>query len=142
VGKATFHLSAVPSGRFAQKRAHGLHGAPAPSASRRLAGVPLPAAAVSVILPKFSPRYCGPKPVMLITGVITPRPSTWARAVVGAPATTKCADMSTHGGILDRIGAGGAHHIIGKFKPLVLGEIRAAGDTDIALSCDPAVKIA
>jgi hypothetical protein len=32
------------------------------------------------------------------------------------------------GGILDRIGAGGAHHIIGKFKPMVLGEIHAAGD--------------
>jgi L-ascorbate oxidase len=30
-----------------------------------------------------------------------------------------------------RIGAGGAHHIVGKFKPLVLGEIHAAGDTGI-----------
>src|SRR5580698_202179 len=38
-------------------------------------------------------------------------------------------DWPEHGGILDRIGAGGAHHIIGKFKPLVLGEIHAAGDT-------------
>jgi hypothetical protein len=28
-----------------------------------------------------------------------------------------------------KIGAGGAHHIVGKFKPLVLGEIHAAGDT-------------
>src|SRR6202050_3105881 len=37
-------------------------------------------------------------------------------------------DWPEHGGILDRIGAGGAHHIIGKFKPLVLGEIHAAGD--------------
>src|ERR1700692_1504846 len=26
-------------------------------------------------------------------------------------------DWPEHGGILDRIGAGGAHHIIGKFKP-------------------------
>src|SRR5580700_1229940 len=32
-------------------------------------------------------------------------------------------DWPEHGGILNRIGAGGAHHIIGKFKPLVLGEI-------------------
>src|ERR1700683_5099226 len=38
-------------------------------------------------------------------------------------------DWHEHGGILNRIGAGGAHHIIGKFKPLVLGEIHAAGDT-------------
>jgi ABC transporter substrate binding protein len=38
-------------------------------------------------------------------------------------------DWPEHGGILDRIGAGGAHHIVGKFKPLVLGEIHAAGDT-------------
>src|SRR5450755_1172357 len=38
-------------------------------------------------------------------------------------------DWPEHGGILNRIGAGGAHHIIGKFKPLVLGEIHAAGDT-------------
>src|SRR6202049_1756820 len=38
-------------------------------------------------------------------------------------------DWPEHGGILDRIGAGGAHHIIGKFKPLVLGEIHAAGDS-------------
>src|SRR5271154_3695193 len=38
-------------------------------------------------------------------------------------------DWPEHGGILDRIGAGGGHHIIGKFKPLVLGEIHAAGDT-------------
>jgi hypothetical protein len=38
-------------------------------------------------------------------------------------------DWPEHGGILDRIGAGGAHHIIGKFKLLVLGEIHAAGDT-------------
>jgi hypothetical protein len=37
-------------------------------------------------------------------------------------------DWPEHGGILDRIGAGGAHHIVGKFKPLVLGEIHAAGD--------------
>jgi hypothetical protein len=37
-------------------------------------------------------------------------------------------DWPEHGGILNRIGAGGAHHIIGKFKPLVLGEIHAAGD--------------
>src|SRR5580693_2218170 len=31
-------------------------------------------------------------------------------------------DWPEHGGILNRIGSGGAHHIIGKFKPLVLGE--------------------
>ena len=37
-------------------------------------------------------------------------------------------DWPEHGGILDRIGAGGARHIIGKFKPVVLGEIHAAGD--------------
>jgi hypothetical protein len=37
-------------------------------------------------------------------------------------------DWTEHGGILDRIGAGGARHIIGKFKPLVLGEIHGAGD--------------
>jgi hypothetical protein len=37
-------------------------------------------------------------------------------------------DWPEHGGILDRIGAGGAHHIVGKFKPLVLGAIHAAGD--------------
>jgi hypothetical protein len=37
-------------------------------------------------------------------------------------------DWPEHGGILDRIGAGGAHHIAGKFKPLVLSEIHAAGD--------------
>src|SRR5580698_8334726 len=42
-------------------------------------------------------------------------------------------DWPEHGGILNRIGAGGAHHIIGKFKPLVLGEIHAAGDTIAAL---------
>src|ERR1700692_3600894 len=40
-------------------------------------------------------------------------------------------DWPEHGGILNRIGAGGAHHIIGKFKPLGLGEIHAAGDTAI-----------
>jgi hypothetical protein len=39
-------------------------------------------------------------------------------------------DWPEHGGILDRIGAGGAHHIVGKFKPLVLGAIHAAGDTN------------
>src|SRR5712691_11075850 len=38
-------------------------------------------------------------------------------------------DWPEHGGILDRIGAGGARHIKGKFKPVVLGEIHAAGDT-------------
>src|SRR5271154_4063781 len=38
-------------------------------------------------------------------------------------------DWPEHGGILDRIGAGGAHHIIGKFIPFGLGEIHAAGDT-------------
>src|SRR5882672_1106124 len=37
-------------------------------------------------------------------------------------------DWPEHGGILDRIGAGGACHIIGKFKPVALGEIHAAGD--------------
>src|SRR5271169_5057582 len=37
-------------------------------------------------------------------------------------------DWPEHGGILDRIGAGGAHHIIGKFIPFGLGEIHAAGD--------------
>src|SRR6266446_2803873 len=37
-------------------------------------------------------------------------------------------DWPEHGGILDRIGAGGARHIKGKFKPVVLGEIHAAGD--------------
>src|SRR5580704_6059020 len=40
-------------------------------------------------------------------------------------------DWPEHGGILDRIGAGGAHHIIWKFKPLVLGEIHAAGDSEL-----------
>src|SRR5258707_13762225 len=39
-------------------------------------------------------------------------------------------DWPEHGGTLDRIGAGGAHHIAGKFKPLVLGEIHAAGDSN------------
>jgi hypothetical protein len=38
-------------------------------------------------------------------------------------------DWPEHGGILNRIEAGGAHHIIGKFKPVVLGEIHAAGDS-------------
>src|SRR5882672_10446805 len=38
-------------------------------------------------------------------------------------------DWPEHGGILDRIGAGGACHIIGKFKPVALGEIHFAGDT-------------
>jgi hypothetical protein len=33
-------------------------------------------------------------------------------------------------GILDRIGAGGACHIIGKFKPVALGEIHVAGDSE------------
>jgi hypothetical protein len=37
-------------------------------------------------------------------------------------------DRPEHSGILDRIGAGGARHIIGKFKPVALGEIHAAGD--------------
>src|SRR6266852_7514284 len=40
-------------------------------------------------------------------------------------------DWPEHGGILDRIGAGGACHIIGKFKPVALGEIHAAGDTSL-----------
>jgi hypothetical protein len=44
-------------------------------------------------------------------------------------------DWHEHGGILNRIGAGGAHHIIGKFKPLVLGEIHAAGDTPRSHEC-------
>jgi hypothetical protein len=38
-------------------------------------------------------------------------------------------DWPEHGGILDWIGAGGAGHIIGKFKPVALDEIHAAGDT-------------
>src|SRR6266849_2132143 len=38
-------------------------------------------------------------------------------------------DWPEHGGILDRIGAGGARHIIGKFKPVAFGEIHAAGDS-------------
>jgi len=46
-------------------------------------------------------------------------------------------DWPEHGGILNRIGAGGAHHIIGKFKPLVLGEIHAAGDTSFPDRWDP-----
>src|SRR5580704_9635368 len=45
-------------------------------------------------------------------------------------------DWPEHGGILDRIGAGGAHHIAGKFKPLVLGEIHAAGDNIDHLKAD------
>src|SRR6202158_5310421 len=44
-------------------------------------------------------------------------------------------DWHEHGGILNRIGAGGAHHIIGKFKPLVLGEIHAARDTRSSGCC-------
>jgi hypothetical protein len=43
-------------------------------------------------------------------------------------------DWPEHGGILDRIGAGGAHHIVGKFKPLVLGAIHAAGDSDVSVT--------
>jgi DNA-binding XRE family transcriptional regulator len=46
-------------------------------------------------------------------------------------------DWPEHGGILDRIGAGGARHIIGKFKPVALGEIHAAGDTRRHISADP-----
>jgi hypothetical protein len=38
-------------------------------------------------------------------------------------------DWPEHSGILDRIGAGGAHHVIGNFKPVVLDEIHAAADT-------------
>src|SRR5258706_9344657 len=38
-------------------------------------------------------------------------------------------DWPEHGDILDWIGAGGAGHIIGKFKPVALDEIHAAGDT-------------
>src|SRR6266404_2977388 len=37
-------------------------------------------------------------------------------------------DWPEHGGILDRIGAEGACHIMGKFKPVALGETHAAGD--------------
>ena len=37
-------------------------------------------------------------------------------------------DWPEHSGTLDRIGAGGAHHVIGNFKPVVLSEIHAAGD--------------
>jgi hypothetical protein len=33
-----------------------------------------------------------------------------------------------HGGILDRIETAGARHIVGKFKPVVLRQIHAAGD--------------
>jgi hypothetical protein len=47
-------------------------------------------------------------------------------------------DWPEHGGILDRIGAGGARHIVGKFKPLVLGEIHAAGDTGDVRNLNPA----
>src|ERR1700685_2478806 len=47
-------------------------------------------------------------------------------------------DWPEHGGILNRIGAGGAHHIIGKFIPLVLGEIHAAGDISMSTFVPPA----
>src|SRR5271156_6193227 len=49
-------------------------------------------------------------------------------AASSRPAAGLGLDWPEHGGILDRLGAGGAHHIIGKFKPLVLGEIHAAGN--------------
>jgi hypothetical protein len=39
-------------------------------------------------------------------------------------------DWPEHGGILDRIGTGGARHIIAKFKPVVLGEFHAGGDSN------------
>jgi hypothetical protein len=38
-------------------------------------------------------------------------------------------DWPEHGGILDRIETAGARHIVGKFKPVVLRQIHAAGDT-------------
>jgi hypothetical protein len=37
-------------------------------------------------------------------------------------------DWPEHSGTLDRIRAGGAHHVIGNFKPVVLDEIHAAAD--------------
>jgi hypothetical protein len=37
-------------------------------------------------------------------------------------------DWPEHGGILDRIETAGARHIVGKFKPVVLRQIHAAGD--------------
>jgi hypothetical protein len=49
-------------------------------------------------------------------------------------------DWPEHGGILDRIGAGGAHHIVGKFKPLVLGAIHAAGDKAFGCACPQLAK--
>jgi hypothetical protein len=42
-------------------------------------------------------------------------------------------DWPEHGGILDRIGLEALATIIGKFKPVTLDEIHAAGDTSIHL---------
>jgi hypothetical protein len=42
-------------------------------------------------------------------------------------------DWPEHGGILDRIGLEALATIIGKFKPVTLGEIHAAGDRGGAL---------
>jgi hypothetical protein len=42
-------------------------------------------------------------------------------------------DRSEHGGMLDRIGAAGDRHIIGKFKPVALGQIHAADNRSFSL---------
>jgi hypothetical protein len=43
-------------------------------------------------------------------------------------------DWPEHGGILDRIETAGACHIVGKFKPVILRQIRAAGDTRLRIT--------